>query len=172
MTANRDSTSSRDSDLSLTAINPNSNQPTPRIGVSPEIARPASNPRSSSSDSDDENDVTKDLTNPVEGWPRVALLMAKTPDFAAFSRFSDLNIKSLLYYQAQLINLKKKLHELEYEDKRSQDKFKEQFASRADFLVTSEDSEQFQLIKKMRLLLKEYSRFSELEFTVKFLMVL
>ncbi len=98
--------------------------------------------------------------------------MAKTPDFAAFSRFRDLNIKSLLYYQAQLTNLKKKLHELEYEDARSKDKSKEKFASRADFLMTSEDSEQFKLITKIRLLLKEYSKFSEICFTVEFLMVL
>jgi hypothetical protein len=156
MTANRDSTSSHDSDLSLTAINPNSSQVTPRIGVAPQTTRRASNSSSSSSNSDAENDVTKDLTNPVEGWPRVALLMAKTPDFAAFSRFRDLNIKSLLYYQAQLTNLKKRLHELEYKDALSKDKSKEKFASRADFLMTS-DSEQFKLITEIRLLLKEYN---------------
>lgn len=86
--------------------------------------------------------------------------MAKTPDFAAFSRFRDLNVKSLLYYQAQLTDLQLRLHAQEYGDSRNTDEDEDfgQFASRADFLMTSEGSKQFELVIQIRRLLKEYSR--------------
>jgi len=92
---------------------------------------------------------------PIQGWPRLALLMAKNPDLAAFSRFRDLNVKSLLYYQAQLTLLRKKLHDLEYED--SPRNSESPWAERADGLVES-DSIQFRTVKEMRSVLKEYSK--------------
>lgn len=55
---------------------------------------------------------------PVAGWPRVSMFMAKKPHFASFARFSDLNVKSLLYYQAQLTSLRKQLHIQERDDQR------------------------------------------------------
>ena len=55
---------------------------------------------------------------PVAGWPMVSSFMAKRPDLASSSRFSDLNVKSLLYYQAQLTSLRKQLHIQEHDDKR------------------------------------------------------
>ncbi|KAI9773865.1 MAG: hypothetical protein M1840_006091 [Geoglossum simile] len=171
MTAGRGSTSSRRSDSSATACNTNSSRNTPTDGVFPaETARCPSSSASLSSGSEEEYHVTKDLNNPVEGWPRVALLMAKTPDFAAFSRFRDLNVKSLLYYQAQLTNLRRKLHEMEYEDARGDDEEKREFAGRADFLMSSEGSDQLELIKEIRVLLKEYSEYAELHLVVESLM--
>ncbi|OCL11259.1 hypothetical protein AOQ84DRAFT_287605 [Glonium stellatum] len=84
--------------------------------------------------------------------------MSKAPDFAAFSRFRDLNIKSLLYYQAQLTTLRKKLHRQEYKDSSNRsDVDADQYAERADILMSSEESAQFELITKMRGLLKEYT---------------
>jgi Family of unknown function (DUF6594) len=158
----RRSTSSRRSDLSTTAYGPNSNQITPtNAGFQLEST---SHTSSFSSDEGGDGDGDDDLElpkPPVEGWPHVALLMSKTPDFAAFSRFRELNIKSLLYYQAQLTTLKAELHKQEYEDKRGT---APQFASRADFLMMSEGSAQLKLIKEIRVVLKEYSKFEQ-EFT-------
>jgi len=160
MTVSRHSSSSHGSDLSATVCNPNSSQVTPTSQqFAPDTASQLSI-RPSSSGTEDQYDVKKDLDNPVEGWPRVALLMAKTPDFAAFSRFRDLNVKSLLYYQAQLFTLRRKLHEQEYDDSRNTDEDEDNsdFASRADFLMTAEGSEQLKLITEIRRLLKEYSK--------------
>ena len=137
------STSSRGSG-SVTVGSPQVSQPTPTDSVFSDEAA-----------SDDEYDAAENLDDPVEGWPRVALLMAKTPDFAAFSRFRDLNIKSLLYYQAQLTRLRRRLHEEEYKDLRGG---KKNFARRADFLMRDEDSEQFKLIMQLRKVLREYSK--------------
>ncbi|KAE9364222.1 hypothetical protein N431DRAFT_421083 [Stipitochalara longipes BDJ] len=154
----RHSTSSHGSDLSTTAYNPNSNQVTPTTG---EFQQGSANRASSfSSDGDedgDEDDYSEVPEDPVEGWPHVAQLMSKTPDFAAFSRFRDLNIKSLLYYQAQLTTLRKELHEQEYEDKRGADEQAGKFASRADFLMKAEGAAQLKLIKEIREVLTEYN---------------
>jgi hypothetical protein len=83
--------------------------------------------------------------------------MAKTPDFAAFPRFRDLNIKSLLYYQVELTKLRDKLRVQEYEDSgKSGDAG--HFAERADYLVDKDNqgSAQFTIIKDIRIVLKEY----------------
>jgi hypothetical protein len=99
--------------------------------------------------------------SPVPGWPQLAVLMAKTPDFAAFSRFRDLNIKSLLYYQVQLILLRKELQNKESTDAASDpDEDPALFAQRVDFLVeaSGEERKQFEIVEKMRKVLKEYSK--------------
>jgi len=109
---------------------------------------------------DDAVDLADDLDTPVPGWPRVAKLMAETPDFAAFSRFRDLNIKSLLYYQSELTILRERLHEEEWNDYREgDDENARQFSKRADRLVSSKDlySPQWALVLEMRRVLKEYS---------------
>lgn len=176
MTSSRNSSSSHRTDQSATACNPNTSQTTPTSQKLPSKASSRSSISSSSNGGDDEEqyDVKKDLDNPVEGWPRVALLMAKTPDFAAFSRFRDLNVKSLLYYQAQLTVLRKKLHEQEYDDSRNTDEDEDtgQFASRADFLMTSEESKQLILVNEIRRLLKEYSKCNSIDFSANHLTAL
>jgi hypothetical protein len=98
--------------------------------------------------------------NTVPGWPQLAVLMTKTPDFAAFPRFRDLNIKSLLYYQVQLEQLRKKLHEQESKDAASDPDDgpgPELYAERAIDMVCDENSMQFKIIEKMREVLKKYS---------------
>jgi hypothetical protein len=108
-----------------------------------------------SSDSEDDEPPEPPLPkDPIQGWPQLAMAMAKTPDFAAFSRFRDLNTKSLLYYQAQLAIYRDRLHRLEYEDAIKEGKL---WAERADKLVET-DSPQFQAVKDMRKVLKEYSQ--------------
>ena len=139
---------------SSTIVDPDSSPHTPHISDANsnehhETTGPA--PSNINGNSASANQLPKD---PIQGWPQVALLMAKNPDFAAFSRFKELNIKSLLYYQAQLALLKERLHELEYKDATRE----ENWPMFADSLVRS-DSEQFETVKKMRVVLKEYSEF-------------
>jgi hypothetical protein len=151
-----DSNSTHGSDLSATVLNPNSSENTPTH---------AQFPADSTNNTDspyvqDAEDVEDYPEVPVPGWPHVAMLMAKTPDFASFSRFRDLNIKSLLYYQAELTKLRKKLHEQEWEDYRRGDNKARDYAERADFLINSKKKdchEQWKLVEEIRIILKEYS---------------
>jgi hypothetical protein len=98
--------------------------------------------------------------NPVPGWPQVAELMSNIPDFASFNRFSVLQIKSLLYYQAELEILKAELREEELEDYRRGDERAIDYAKRADFLVRSRNRpnhRQWEVVVEIRRVLKEYS---------------
>jgi hypothetical protein len=55
-------------------------------------------------------DLADDANNPVPRWPSLARLIASSPALEAFPSFLNLAIKSLLYYQAGLIHLRKELH--------------------------------------------------------------
>jgi len=52
------------------------------------------------------HDGIRELNRPVRGerhgWPHLAKIMSDVPEFAAFSRFRELNVRNLLYYQAEL----------------------------------------------------------------------
>lgn len=61
-------------------------------------------------------DAATDVNNPVPGWPSLAKRIISRNEFEAFPSFSDLAIKSLLYYQAELVHLRKKLHKAEWAD--------------------------------------------------------
>ena len=146
---------SRRSQSSATLTNPSSKTTTPITAGFPV------QPTASDEDSED------DLDNPVPGWPKVALRMANTPDFAAFSRFRDLNIKSLLYYQAELTRLRARLHRAEVRDYQNGSDEAREYANRADYLIDSEkldakSKKQWELVKRMRVVLKEYSMFGNI----------
>jgi hypothetical protein len=107
------------------------------------------------------DDPEDDLDLPVSGWPRMAMLLAKTPDFAAFSRFRDLNTKSLLYYQSELTRLREKLHKQEYRDHRRGVGKMRFHAKRADYFIASGkkgESKQWALMLEIRGILREYSK--------------
>jgi hypothetical protein len=53
------------------------------------------------------------LEHPLHGWPELAQLMAQNADLQAFT---DLNVKSLLYYQVELTDLREELRKLEWTD--------------------------------------------------------
>lgn len=81
----------------------------------------------------------ENLEYPVHGWPELARLMAQNADLQAFPAFTDLSVKSLLYYQAELTMLREKLHELKWKDHLHGDfKFSDKFCQRVDFLFRSE----------------------------------
>lgn len=111
-----------------------------------------------SDSSDDDSDAeSEDLPeDSIQGWPQLAQLMSKTPDLAAFPRFRDLQVKSLLYYQCELNTLREKLHKLEYTDKKEDKSYNEY----ADELIRDrETSDQFKKIEEIRVVLKKYSMY-------------
>ncbi len=101
------------------------------------------------------------LEHLVQGYPRLAGRMGLIPETAIFRRFSALNIRNLLYLQAELMNLEMELQKQELEDKASGHEFKQNF-SRDWYKVTSPDpaSEHYQwsLILNIREKLKQYSK--------------
>jgi hypothetical protein len=108
--------------------------------------------------SDSENNEPPE--EPVPGWPRVAELMAQTQDFAAFKRYRDLNVKSLLYYQAEIEMLREKLHEEEWADSQRGDDKQRLYARRIDYMIRSRNKStgtQWQTVIELRRVLKEYS---------------
>ena len=115
-----------------------------------------------------EDDILKDAdfydvpTEPVPGWPQVAVLMSRTPEFACFSRFGDFQIKSLLYYQSEIEMLKAELQEEEWEDYRRGDADSKLYCKRADYLVKSRDGvnkRQWEKVVELRKVIKEYSQY-------------
>ena len=115
-------------------------------------------------------DARDDVERPLQGWPELAKLIAKTPDFEAFEPFRDLHIKSILYYQAELILLREKIHQAEYEDsllgEKNGVKHASNFAEDLQYLIESRNSgnpelhKQWTLIEEMRKVLKKYSKLS------------
>jgi hypothetical protein len=157
-TSRKTSDSSERSDLSSTISNPNSNTSTPATSGLPSKAECDLHEAQETDDYDGYPD------EPVKGWPQVAKLMAETPDFACFPRFPDLNIKSLLYYQVELTCLRKELHQIEWDDRRNGEGDVREYATRADYLIDPFDlddesnKKQWKLIRRIRVLLKEYSK--------------
>ncbi|PMD50099.1 uncharacterized protein K444DRAFT_637527 [Hyaloscypha bicolor E] len=90
-------------------------------------------------DRHDRQNPEKNLGFPCHGWPALVKLMAESPGFESFQVFRDLNIKSLLYYQAELVSLREKLHEVEWKDHRSGDfQFSDELCARVDFLISTD----------------------------------
>ncbi|KAK4650957.1 hypothetical protein QC762_701100 [Podospora pseudocomata] len=98
---------------------------------------------------------------PAEGWLDLARLMTKTPDFVAFSRFHDLHIKNLLYYQVELSVLREQLKDLEELDRDSNGldlHGESEFHKEPEkiFWGPGTDSKQFLKIRELRECLKGY----------------
>ena len=103
--------------------------------------------------------------HPLHGWPNLARLMTVNADLQAFPAFTELNLKSLLYYQAELTDLKHELRQREWEDHISGDFYDAKlFAERVDVLLRSRDREissqsrQWDLMVRIRQVLNDYSK--------------
>lgn len=116
--------------------------------------------------------------SPVGGYPLLAYKMAAMPEAAILRRFAALNARNLLYYQAELVMLENDLCELE--GKALQPHQQHEHNARptsVDYLTDwcwlgelDADNEQWQVVLRIRALLKEYSAFSQsysLEFFYK-----
>ncbi|RDW57282.1 hypothetical protein BP5796_12732 [Coleophoma crateriformis] len=107
----------------------------------------------------------------LRGWPKIARLLANNPGFEAFPAFRELSIKSLLYYQAELDELRADLHKQEWYDNRNHPFSRsEECAGRVDVVMTvcgkddDDDKDQKEaaqiqrdLMKQIRVVLKEYN---------------
>ena len=62
-------------------------------------------------------------------YTALASMMADHAEAAIFRRFDTLNIKNLLYMQAELVDLEDQLHDIESEDKKSEAPNKVSFSS-------------------------------------------
>lgn len=85
------------------------------------------------------------------GWPQLAEKMAAVPEFAAFPRFRDLNVKNLLFYQVQLKALRLKIMKMEEEETVNVERY--------DHLVEDVDSQYHKLLLQLRDLLQGYSEY-------------
>jgi hypothetical protein len=105
---------------------------------------------------------------PLPGWPLVTKVIVENPGLEAFPSFRDLNIKSLLYYQGELDQLRTKLQKQEWEDHNNppqSDGDDLNLAARVDHLLICKDLSgdgraQIDLIAKIREVLNKYSTFS------------
>lgn len=110
--------------------------------------------------------IPRDVNETLRGRPTLANTITVKPDLEAFSAFTDLSIKSLLYYQAQLTYLRKKLHQAEWTDHRLHNEEDEQAQYAEDletlFMVVDskgeKDPEQWTVLCKIREVLDKYSK--------------
>jgi len=102
------------------------------------------------------------LPPPIDGYPKLACHMGIHPELAIFRRFGNLNALNLLYLQAELIHLEKKLRSLEIVDSETQLGSSSSYARDWYWLNNSafeDNSDQIQIIHEIRTKLKEYSQF-------------
>jgi hypothetical protein len=87
--------------------------------------------------------------------------MATTPEFQTFSRFRELNVKNLLYYQVEITQLSEKLKKQELKDwkKRGMSDAGKyaKFAEELFLCKDTQDNKQWGLLVDIRERLKEYS---------------
>jgi hypothetical protein len=97
----------------------------------------------------------------VNGYPKLARHMGASPEMAIFRRFGALNAQNLLYLQAELVHLEKKLREFEKRDSQSSEGMKSQYARDWFWLSRSENDgndDQWQTVLAIREKLVEYSK--------------
>jgi hypothetical protein len=116
----------------------------------------------------------------VDGWPKLAAIMASIPEFQSFSRFRKLRMKSLLYYHVELAVLENLLAYAEDDDQKAAQnassyikRQKINFAEAAEMMVPvvegkvprgpdenqSPGEKQWGLVLRIRKTMKEYGEF-------------
>ena len=97
------------------------------------------------------------LSDLISGYPKFAGRMELIPEIAIFRRFGALNAQNLLYLQAQLVYLERQLRDCEKADNANGH---EDYAVDWFWLQRSAedgDGTQWDLVKEIRKVLKEYS---------------
>jgi hypothetical protein len=96
----------------------------------------------------------------VVGYPKLAAKMELQPELAIYRRFGALNGQNLLYYQAELMDLEQQLRKQQAEDGKNLHGKKSEYGKDWYRLQDSSedgDTEQLDLVLKIRKLLNEYS---------------
>ena len=70
-----------------------------------------------------------------KGWPALAQAMARVPVIESFRRFRELNIKNLLYYQAELAEMEEELRRIENEDSRKTQSIEQNYSRHAAIML-------------------------------------
>lgn len=96
----------------------------------------------------------------VIGYPKLAAKIAVQPEAAIYRRFGALNAQNLLYLQAELVDLEERLKDQQGLDNNdstgTKSKYAKNWFSLQDSAVDG-DTEQLDLVMKIREVLKEYS---------------
>ncbi|KAH8593912.1 hypothetical protein B0O99DRAFT_574662 [Bisporella sp. PMI_857] len=98
--------------------------------------------------------------SPIEGYPKLGCHMGTYPECAIYRRFGSLNSQNLLYYQAELTHLERKLRRLEAADLASAEGNRSKYSKDwywLDNSVFEGNSEQLETVHVIRSKLKEYN---------------
>jgi hypothetical protein len=103
------------------------------------------------------------MTTKIEGYDKLAAFVAFDKGLSIFRRFSKLNVKNILYLQAEIVNLENELKDIIEEDKDPADpanQSKKDFPCSVWHLKDSQDEQPIQWKKfiELRALLNEYSK--------------
>lgn len=112
---------------------------------------------------DDAHITIHDLQSPKNGYERLAAHMGNIPERAIFRRFTALNAKNILYYQAELAWLEERLAEQIEADHQSDDDTRQQYGQWWYKLSHSEryscgSSKQWEIFQNIRRILHDYSQ--------------
>ena len=102
------------------------------------------------------------LHEKVIGYPKLAAKIEIHPESAIYRRFGALNAQNLLYFQAELADLEDKLQDQQVQDHRgigSKPLYAKNWYLLQDSAVDG-DTEQLDLVIKVRETLKEYSEYA------------
>jgi hypothetical protein len=95
----------------------------------------------------------------MEGYTKIANFMGRYPESAQVLRFSDINLQSILYLQAEIYGLREDLRKLESQCNQSTSEDQKNFALDWYTLANAQDTTQWKLVLKLRPLLKQYSTY-------------
>jgi hypothetical protein len=102
---------------------------------------------------------------PYKGYPSVAAHLASSSELAVFRKFSNLNMRNLLYMQTELIMLEAELAELDREDASDNNRVVTLQSWEAILRSSSEkDIMRKEVALTMRKKLREYSRQNSLTY--------
>ncbi|KAI4226306.1 MAG: hypothetical protein LQ349_006899 [Xanthoria aureola] len=99
-------------------------------------------------------------------YTALASMMANHAEAAIFRRFDTLNIKNLLYMQAELVDLEDQLHDIESEDKKSEAPNKVSFSSSVQALrrsASTRDNDQWMKYKEVQEKIHAYSMYHAID---------
>lgn len=102
-----------------------------------------------------EQDLSNEPTPP--GYPQLAARMGKFPEAAIFRNFLALNTQNLLYLQAELVELERKLRHIQVRDEKG-GPLKKRLA-RDWYFLEKDGGEQWELVREIRSKLAEFSEF-------------
>ena len=101
------------------------------------------------------------ISQNMEGYAKFASFMGEHPESALFLRFNDINLQNILYLQAEIYGLKEDLRRIEAQNQASSSEdlknFHLDWSTLAQTQENGQMNKQWQKVKQLRGLLKEYS---------------